>query len=161
MINAILACDRAGGIARNGLLPWPKNSVDLQWFRRHTRNGVVVMGRNTWQSDDMPAPLPGRINAVVSTLHQKSGDEIIIFKNINSNIKLLSVLHPRKQVWVIGGAKLLMESYNIIDNFYLTIIDGDYNCDTHIPLDKILNDFKIDQQEDHTGLSFYIMSRAL
>jgi dihydrofolate reductase len=66
MIRAILACDRDFGIAKNGQMPWPKNTDDLKWFRSMTAGSCVVMGRKTWESD-MPKPLPNRVNAVVSS----------------------------------------------------------------------------------------------
>ena len=45
MIRAIMAADDLGGISKNGSMPWPKNSSDLQWFKKNTMNTIVVMGR--------------------------------------------------------------------------------------------------------------------
>mgnify|MGYP003656530971 CR=1 FL=1 len=67
MIKAILACDDNGGVSRNGVMPWPKNTRDLKWFQRITTGQLVIMGRNTWDDTQMPSPLPNRINAVVTT----------------------------------------------------------------------------------------------
>ena len=43
-----MAADDKGGVSKNGSMPWPKNSSDLQWFKKHTLNNVVIMGRLTW-----------------------------------------------------------------------------------------------------------------
>ena len=61
MIKAILACDDYGGVSKNGTLPWPNNSTDLQWFKSNTAGHVVVMGSTTWDDPHMPRPLPKRL----------------------------------------------------------------------------------------------------
>ena len=43
MIRAIMAADDLGGISKNGSVPWPKNSSDLQWFKKNTINNIVIM----------------------------------------------------------------------------------------------------------------------
>ena len=44
MIKAIMAADDMGGVSLGESMPWPKNSNDLQWFKKNTLNQVVVMG---------------------------------------------------------------------------------------------------------------------
>ena len=34
MIKAIMAVDDKGGISKGKSMPWPKNSKDLQWFKK-------------------------------------------------------------------------------------------------------------------------------
>jgi dihydrofolate reductase len=34
MIKAIMAVDDKGGISKGSSMPWPKNSKDLQWFKK-------------------------------------------------------------------------------------------------------------------------------
>ena len=67
MIKAILACDDYGGVSKNGTLPWPNNSTDLQWFKSNTAGHVVVMGSTTWDDPHMPRPLPKRTNVLVTS----------------------------------------------------------------------------------------------
>jgi dihydrofolate reductase len=69
MICSILAATNLGGIGNRGTLPWPKHTQDMIWFKEHTENQIVVMGRNTWDDPKMPKPLPNRINYVVSGRH--------------------------------------------------------------------------------------------
>ena len=40
MIKAIMAIDDLGGISKDGTMPWPKNSSDLQWFKKNTINTI-------------------------------------------------------------------------------------------------------------------------
>ena len=57
MIKAIMAVDEKGGISKGQSMPWPKNSIDLKWFKENTVNNVVVMGRKTWEDPFMPCLL--------------------------------------------------------------------------------------------------------
>ena len=66
MIKAIMAVDDEGGISKNGTMPWPKNSTDLQWFKKNTLNNVVIMGRLTWIDPLIPTPLTKRINVLIT-----------------------------------------------------------------------------------------------
>ena len=43
MIKAIMAVDEKGGISKGQSMPWPKNSIDLKWFKENTINNIVVM----------------------------------------------------------------------------------------------------------------------
>ena len=40
---------------------------DLKWFKRHTKDNIVIMGYNTWCS--LPVkPLPDRLNIVLTKI---------------------------------------------------------------------------------------------
>jgi dihydrofolate reductase len=66
MIKGIMAVDDKGGISRGKSMPWPKNSLDLQWFKENTLNCVIVMGRKTWEDPFMPTPLKSRVTIIAS-----------------------------------------------------------------------------------------------
>ena len=57
-----MAVDEEWGFSKNGSMPWPKNIEDLKHFKEMTLNGVVIMGRLTWEDPKMPTPLKNRIN---------------------------------------------------------------------------------------------------
>ena len=42
MIKAIMAVDEKGGISKGQSMPWPKNSIDLKWFKENTINNIVL-----------------------------------------------------------------------------------------------------------------------
>lgn len=135
MIRAILAHDAYWGIGKNGTLPWPKNSEDLQWFKECTDGGIVVMGRKTWES--LPRkPLPGRTNAVVTTqsIENALGNIVV---DIDSLLKILPQLNYTKNVWIIGGAQLVERLLPYCDELWLNNVGGDYECDTFLPKRKI------------------------
>ncbi len=141
MIQAILACDGQGGIARNGVMPWPRNELDLRHFRDLTRGAVVVMGRGTWEATDMPSPLPGRTNIVVTRDPEYAAPgATILTDNLEEHLTNLAHKHT---LFIIGGADLFARLIDSIDVFHLTRIAGDYDCDTFLPLEQIAQRFEV------------------
>lgn len=154
MINVIVICDKFGGIAKDGKIPW-KFKDDLKFFRKNTTfsdhvkgYNTVIMGRKTF--DSLPFDyLPFRHNVVLT---KKSMDEInkiysfdhskVIFKN-----SLLDGINYGKSVgtsiWIIGGAELYEEALRFyqINKLYINIIQHDFKCDKFIkmPKKKIIN----------------------
>ena len=144
MIRAILACDNNWGIGKDGDLPWPHNPADLKWFKETTLNGSVVMGRNTW--DSLPfKPLPKRHNVVVSSnMREQDGVEVVRPDIYKSRIVTMNMTD---NVWIIGGAQLIAGSLDIIDEIWLSRIEGTYNCDTFLPRDLIETTFSLISSE--------------
>ena len=139
MIRAIMAADDMGGISKNGGMPWPKNSLDLQWFKKNTLNSIVVMGRLTWIDTFIPSPLQGRINVLITNKNKNDypGADEYICGDIINNIPDLSDKYSNKDIFIIGGAQILNQLFCIIEEFYLTRIYGNFDCDKNIDLKKI------------------------
>lgn len=157
MIKAILACDSAGGIARNGTLPWPFNAADMEWFKNNTSGHVVVMGSSTWKDDHMPSPMPKRTNILVTRHpdHYPGADEYIS-GDIAHQVCLVADSYPGLITWVIGGAEIIRQTLDVIDEFYISRIPGDYDCDTFLPLEDIENNFTRVHNEAVPGVTFGI-----
>ena len=148
MIKAILACDDEGGVSKDGTLPWPHNSTDLQWFKNNTAGHVVVMGSTTWDDPHMPRPLPKRTNVLVTTRKDDyPGADGYINGDLVSEIKELEAMYPGLIIWIIGGPNIIEQTLGIIDEFYISRIPGEYECDTFLPLMKINTIFEIDHSE--------------
>jgi len=150
-MKAILACDVKGGIGYQNKLPWNKIQGDLPRFKAWTENQVVVMGRNTWES--LPKkPLVGRLNIVVTS------------KNLDLPYGAISVntiqhFENFKNAWLIGGAKLINSSWNLLDQIYLTRTFSEYTCDTYIDLVKLETEFTCINTEKYTDHTFEIWRR--
>jgi Dihydrofolate reductase len=86
MIKAILACDKRGGVSKEGSIPWPKNTKDLSWFKKNTPNHVVVMGSKTWIDPLMPWPPANRINLLAPPEKKSFLEQINIF--LETSIKI-------------------------------------------------------------------------
>jgi len=152
MIKAILACDQEWGIGKNGALPWPHNSADLKWFKQHTNNSTIVMGRKTW--DSLPfKPLPNRKNIVVSSSTVEGADITVKLDQLKRIT--IPMLEATGDIWIIGGAQLIEQCIDIIDEFYLSRIQCIYDCDTFLPADLIMDNFNLYDAEE-TDSDLYI-----
>jgi len=160
MIKAILACDDTGGVSKDGTLPWPNNPTDLQWFKENTAGHIVVMGSTTWKDPHMPRPLPNRQNYLVTSTPEKyPGAHGYINGDLVTEIKKLAEENPGIITWIIGGPNIIEQTLGIIDEFYLSHIRGDFDCDTHLPIKKIETIFKVKHESDLMDVKFQVMEK--
>ena len=140
MIKAIMAVDEKGGISKGKSMPWPKNLKDLNWFKQNTLNQVVVMGSGTWADPFMPTPLKSRENILITSKNKSKypganrylkGDDIVY------DIKNLENIYRNKDIFIIGGSEIINKSISVVQEFYLTRIYGNFNCEKFINLDEI------------------------
>lgn len=136
MINAIVAVERNQGIGFNGLMPWPRLKGDMDWFRRMTTNQVVIMGSTTY--DSLGKPLPNRINVVISR-KRELGDHT--FSDAGSALDFCAVEYPDKEIFIIGGSAVYEAYLDVVDRFYVTEIDTDYECDKFFDLTYVKEHF--------------------
>ena len=134
MIKAIMAVDENGGISKGLSMPWPKNSIDLMWFKENTINNVVVMGRKTWEDPFMPTPLKSRINVLITNKNKEliEGADYYLNGNVNNEIQNIQSEYIDKDIYIIGGSEIINLTFNIIEQFYLTRIYGNYKCQKFI-----------------------------
>jgi len=145
MIRAIMAVDDLGGISKNGSMPWPKNSSDLQWFKKNTMKAIVIMGRLTWIDPFMPSPLKGRINVLVTNQDKEKylGADEYLSGDILTKVLNLSNKYENKDIYIIGGAEILNQLFELVEEFYLTRIYGNFECDKKIDLKKVQESMKM------------------
>lgn len=149
MIIALFAVDDNGGIGNNGGMPWPPNKEDFKWFRETTLDQVVVMGKTTWNSSDMPKPLPKRINVVISNNSQDiENADAVISGNVAELLQCIDLEYKEKDIFVIGGSNILMQAKPVLEKLYITRISGIYTSDTSINLDEFLKGFKLINVKD-------------
>ena len=160
MIKAILACDNSGGVSKDGTIPWPKNTKDLSWFKKNTINNVVVMGSKTWVDPLMPWPLPNRVN-VLATSRKESfpGANKYISGDLNRELEKLKEEFIDKTIWVIGGPNIVEQTIETVEEFYLSRIPGEYNCDSFLSLDNIERLFEKSWFEKHESVEFQIWKK--
>ena len=147
-----MACDDVGGIGFNGSMPWPHIDGDLARFKTLTHGSTVIMGRGTWESTDIPKPLPGRTNVVVT----HSDIDVPNGVWLTSTIAHLS---EWENSWIIGGAGLFHSVIEQIGEVYLTRIPGNYNCDTCINLVLLTDKFILSSAEQFNDHSLEIWVR--
>jgi len=160
MIKAILACDANGGVGNKGTLPWPHVKRDFQWFKDNTVGHVVVMGSTTYLDPDMPKPMPKRKNVVVTTKPETcpQADEFIS-GDVVLGVQQVEQKNPGLITWVIGGPNIIEQTLDIIDEFYISRIPGEFECDVHLPIDEIEDKFFLVHEEKHPEVTFEIWKK--
>lgn len=144
MITALFAVDDNGGVGNNGGMPWPPNKEDFKWFRETTLNQIVVMGSKTWQSPDMPKPLPKRTNVVITSRTLDNSNSYNVYRlngNVEELLPFLKYEFSEKEIFVIGGVNVLLQAKPVLDRIFITRIPGVYTADTQIDLKSFLDGF--------------------
>ncbi len=150
MIKGIMAVDNDGGISKGSSMPWPKNSLDLKWFKKNTLNNIVIMGRKTWEDPFMPTPLKSRINVLVTNKNKSlfPGADYYFSGDIKEQVKNIQNKYNDKHVFIIGGSEIINLMIDTIQEFYLTRIYGNYECEKFIDIKLIEDKMKIMKKID-------------
>jgi dihydrofolate reductase len=143
MIIALFAVDQRGGMGFDGRMPWPRNKEDMRWFKKMTDEQLVVMGRKTWDSSDMPTPLPNRLNILITNKFIDRDDIIQIRGDIPTGLLEMQEKYPNDNIFVIGGPDILTQSIPVLEYVFITRIPGEYISDVSIDLTKFLETFKL------------------
>lgn len=155
--SCIMAVDNRWGLGRNGKIPWhstPVGRADLDWFRRMTVGGIVIMGRKTWESLDKP--LSGRFNIVIGDAdkinkHTKRmqvmmGCEVIApyqADNFDGALDIVGTLRDGHdgaflplQAYMIGGAQIykIAARHPRCCDIIISSIPLDYDCDVFVDI---------------------------
>ena len=124
--------DKNRGIGFQGNLPWHLPE-DLARFKKLTVDGVVLMGRKTW--DSLPErfrPLPNRQNIVLTRdPHSlKVPDGVQKSSSVEEGLKLAD---ENKQIWIIGGGEIYRLALPFCTELYITDVEGDFLTDASFP----------------------------
>jgi dihydrofolate reductase len=153
-MEMIVALDERGGIAKDGQIPWlGKFPEDMKFFKETTMGHTVFMGRTTFFS--LPPrfrPLPYRTNIVYTRTPEKydnsSDPSFSLFftdegPRISCGNPLLNEHHSGKKqkIFIIGGSQIYNQYYYQCNTIWVTRIHDDYQCDTFLNIDKILENY--------------------
>lgn len=126
MFIGIWCVDNANGIGLNNKLPW-SNKNELLWFKKMTSNHNIIMGRKTFESLNNK-PLKNRTNIVLSkSLKQQIKDNLIIVNDFNKIEQSNNKIN-----FIIGGKQIIETYYKKCDYIFVSNINKNYQCDTHI-----------------------------
>ena len=139
----VVAADEAGGIGKDGQLPW-RLAGDMAYFKKLTTDSpapglrnVVIMGRKTW--DSIPVrfqPLADRINIVVSrNTSLPLPADVIRVNGFERALAAVEALPKVGRTFVIGGGEMFEEAIAHPDllSVYLTRVHATTDCDTFFP----------------------------
>lgn len=161
MICSILASTSLGGIGNRGTLPWPKHKEDLKWFKDHTTDQVVIMGRNTWDDPLLPKPLPNRVNCVFSNRPIEQNLARRLCGDYKEQVKQIQTRFPRNDIFIMGGQQLYEATNDLVERVYLTRMKGNYWCDTRINLERYLSCFRIKSVKPGENCTYEVWDRVL
>lgn len=138
----IVAVDSAGGIGKDGTIPW-RLPDEMAHFKKITtaasmfKRNAVIMGRKTWESiPEKFRPLADRLNIVLSRNEgYKPGVGAMTACLLDDALDYCYSRTDIEDVFVIGGAELYQEAvvHPKCRAIFLSILDKDYGCDTFFP----------------------------
>lgn len=118
-MKIIVAVDNNWAIGRKGGLLF-NIKEDMKFFRETTKDGVVVMGKNTFES--LPnGPLPNRVNIVITQDETYERDDIIVVHSIEAAVEAASA-YTDKETFCIGGGQVYKQMLKYCDTAYVTRI---------------------------------------
>lgn len=107
-------------------IPWHLPE-DLKWFRKHTTNKTVIMGKKTYIS--IGKPLKNRQNIILtSDLDYASSYNIDIAHSIDEAFSI-----AKNEIFIIGGASLYEQTISVVNRLYITWIYQHIKGDTYFP----------------------------
>jgi len=118
-------------IGKNGKIPW-HIKADMEHFKQTTLGHVVIMGRKTFES--IGKPLVKRINIVITRNIDFAHEGVVVAYSFEDALeKAKERAYNKKEIFVIGGAKIYEEALPYADKLYLTVIDVEFDGDTFFP----------------------------
>ena len=128
IMELIVAMDRNCGIGYDGNIPW-HSPEDFKFFRKKTLDRTLIVGRKTAQI--LPSLDRRRILCLTrgTPKTERWNNEVTIIKSLSE---------AEGDLIVAGGAETYREALlkpDYISKVYLTIIKGEYRCDTYFDMD--------------------------
>jgi len=167
-VSHIVAFDsETYGIGKDNRLVWSLPS-DMRHFRETTINGWVLMGRKTYES--IGRPLKNRTNIVITSDTDYVSKGCHVFNSIEEGIDFAR-RNSAEELFIIGGAEIYSQTFNIVDTIYATVVLGDestqydsfYKCIdgnlTKFTIEFLDDMFRGEYAENSHAMSFYKLDR--
>ncbi len=125
IIIAAMAKNRIIGL--NNKLPW-HIPEELKLFKKTTMGCPMIMGRKTFEG--FPSPLPGRRHIVLSRNkdYRPEGGEYA-----PSMDEALHMCHGSDKVFIIGGAQIFEQGFDVATTVSLTLLHREVEGDVTFP----------------------------
>lgn len=147
IISLIVAASENNIIGKDNKLPWhlPK---DLKFFKNTTWAMPVIMGRKTFESMDGKA-LQGRINIIITRNESYKTDGAVVTNSLKDALFVANDL-GYKQVFIIGGGELFLQSMEQANNIYMTRVHTNIEGDILFP-EIDTKKFHLTAKEEHVA----------
>lgn len=152
MLSLIVAMDKNNLIGYNNDIPW-NIPEDLALFKKITSNGIVIMGRKTFES--IGRPLPNRINIILTKNSNFNHEGIFTFDEPKKALNFANEISKKenKKIFIIGGNHIYNFFLPLIDEIHLSIIKGDFFGDTYFPVINF-TEFSILKREEYKDFEY-------
>ena len=149
MFISMWAQDKNGLIGKNGLLPW-RLPNDMRFFREHTMDRILVMGRKTYEGLPNQSALEGRKNIVLTNNLNYKAKDVLICHSVQEVLEQLKS-YDSKDVYIIGGGQIYEQFLPYCDTAHITRVDYKYQADTYITDFDKLDGWRVTaRSEEHT-----------
>ena len=133
-VSLIVAMDKNRGIGKNNDLMWHLPN-DMRFFKETTAHHLVVMGRKNYDSiPEKYRPLPNRKNIILTRNSSFEAKDCDVFNSLGDALSAYAN-EAEKTIFIIGGGQIytLALEEGVVDEMFITHIDGDYDADTFFP----------------------------
>ena len=133
-VSLIVAMDKNRGIGKNNDLMWHLPN-DMRFFKDTTVNHIVVMGRKNYDSiPEKYRPLPNRRNVILTRNSNFKAKDCDVFNSLDDALGAYEY-GSEKTIFIIGGGQIyaLALAQEVVDEMYITYVDGVYDADTFFP----------------------------
>ncbi|MGM9902510.1 dihydrofolate reductase [Enterococcus sp. 10A9_DIV0425] len=146
MFISMWAQDKNGLIGKDGLLPW-RLPNDMRFFREHTMNRILVMGRKTYEGmGDLS--LPYRHIIVLTTQKDfQTKENAEVMHSIEELLAYAKTVD--EDIYVSGGSRIFQALLPETAIIWRTLIDAEFTGDTYIG-DIDFSEFEL--VEEHEGI---------
>jgi dihydrofolate reductase len=132
IISLIVAASTNNVIGKDNKLLWHLPN-DMKFFRNTTWGMPVIMGRKTYDAL-AGEPLPGRFNFVITRSRDwdPRNEKVKVADNLAAAVAAAGETDA-KEVFVIGGGEIYLQSMPIADKIYMTRVHTVLEGDTCFP----------------------------
>ncbi|MDO5651633.1 MAG: dihydrofolate reductase [Moraxella sp.] len=151
----VVAMDNHRCIGKDNAMAW-HIPEDFAHFRALTIDGVVIMGRKTFES--IGRPLPKRTNIIISRNRDFVADGVSVVAGLTEALQLAKTLsNNNNKAFIIGGGEIYRQSLELADVLELTLVDTLIDGDTFYPAvsDDFVQTWQSDKKTDPvSGIGF-------
>lgn len=137
-ISIIAVMDQKRGIGKDNRIPWHIKE-DLVRLKNLTRGRVVILGRKSYDSmvfyyNRTGNPMPGELYLIVTRdKNYKPARENASAVNSLEEAFEIAGKDNGREIFIIGGGQIFNQVLPLADKLYLTVVAGNYSCDTFFP----------------------------
>jgi len=127
MIKALVAIDEKRGMANEHGIPWQgKIPTDNKYYHDSISTGTLIMGYGMYV--EVSKPYPGGTNYVATNSDEPLREGFAAVKDARKFLQ-----EATDDVWNLGGPGLIASTLDLIDELYITQLEGDFNCTKFLP----------------------------